>query len=107
LREIIIMRQGRLYVGCLKAELTKDHDLTGKMDPFVRVTVGKVSKQTKSHEEGGLKPVWNQELEFEVNGTEEFMEVEVLDDDGGGKFDFIGKDSFDFGTLVSNPLKDL
>jgi Ca2+-dependent lipid-binding protein len=98
------MRQGILTINCQKATLKKDHDIFGKMDPFVKFVVGNQEKRTKVMEEAGLNPVWDQIITFEINNGEEIVELEVRDDDGGSS-DLCGIGSFDFGPLVANPDK--
>jgi Ca2+-dependent lipid-binding protein len=95
---------GSLTVNCKSAKLEKDADTFGKMDPFVRLTVGKVSKVTNVQEEGGVNPVWNQVLEFEINGEDEFVDIALLDSDGE-KADSLGSGSLDFTALAKLPNK--
>jgi Ca2+-dependent lipid-binding protein len=42
-----------------KAELKTDHDFFNKMDPFVIINVGTLTRRTTAKDEAGKLPVWN------------------------------------------------
>ena len=79
---------GTLKIRPLGAQFAEDHDLIGKMDPYVVVQVGAQKHQTKTASGQGTTPTWSDELVFQVS-NETHMTVTVMDDDVG-KDDFLG-----------------
>lgn len=53
-----------LTVKIESAELIRDVESVGKMDPYVECEVGDASFKTEIQKEGGKNPTWNQELTF-------------------------------------------
>jgi len=51
------------------------------MDPFVVVELNGKKQQTKVHNNGGKKPVWNDTLTFSLLGSETFVKILVYDKD--------------------------
>ena len=49
---------GTLFIRCMHAKLTHDTETFGKMDPYVKVTIGGQSQKTKTHNSGGKTPRW-------------------------------------------------
>ena len=81
---------GTLYIQPTGAKLLKDTDWFGKMDPYCRVTVLKQMQQTKTHNDGGINPKWNQAMwKFKDIPADSKVTVEVYDDDTG-KDEFVG-----------------
>ena len=53
-----------------KAVLEIDSDLLSNMDPFLKVDFpGLESKRTKTAQEGGMTPVWNEKLIFPITSV--------------------------------------
>lgn len=44
------------------AEIFKDFESFGKMDPYLIVKVNKKEYKTKVHQDAGKHPVWNEEF---------------------------------------------
>lgn len=61
---------GNLVLNVQKAVLEKDSDLLSNMDPFLKVEFpGLESKRTKTAQEGGTTPVWNEKLIFPITSV--------------------------------------
>ena len=54
--------------------------MMGKMDPYVLIKKGKEKVQTKTHDDAGQNPVWNQTFEIDIKDTKKFLEVSVRDE---------------------------
>ena len=50
---------GKLEMKVCSAELEREIDLVGKMDPFVVCVVGAEERVSKTVEGGGKNPIWN------------------------------------------------
>ena len=50
----------------VKADLKRDTDMIGQMDPYVEVQIGSVTKKTMAEEEGGKKVFFGATLEFDI-----------------------------------------
>ena len=89
------------------SELIKT-EMFGKSDPYVRINVGSMQQQTRTHENGGSNPEWEQTLTFKCDealvsqllkeSAPEYLRVSVWDDDMGGD-DHMGDGAI--------PLRDL
>jgi len=85
------MPKGTLIIRLIKAELTRNRELFGKMDPFARFVHGSMTIESKVIKGGGMKPEWREDLEFRVKGFDEEISVEILDKESMTKDDSIGK----------------
>jgi Ca2+-dependent lipid-binding protein len=85
-------RNCKLKVIVERAEFKKDADTFGKQDPFVVIECSSYKYQTKVIDEGGKKPVWN----------EEFMLREIINEVEKGSFLCI--QTFDYDGLTSDFL---
>ena len=56
---------GKLLVTPKSALLTRDTETFTKMDPYLIVKCGSVTKKSLVHESGGKKPRWN-EVSFNI-----------------------------------------
>ena len=60
-------KAGTLHVKAVGANLLVDTDLFTKMDQFLRLEMPGVPKQsTKTHENSGKVPVWNETFKFDI-----------------------------------------
>lgn len=73
----------------LGAQLVKDKDIIGKMDPYAIVYVGSQKYQTRVANGMGRTPLWNDEFVLNVSFND-VMEVKVYDSDIGLD-DFVGE----------------
>ena len=67
---------GTLIIKPLSGKLTRDVDTFGKMvsinfvkikDPYCMITIGTQKYRTKTHEDGGKSPAWNESFIHRVN----------------------------------------
>lgn len=72
---------GTLFIKLCNAKLTHDTETFGRMDPFVKITIGSQSMQTKTHNSGGKTPRWEETLKFKLQGNEEELKLAVFDED--------------------------
>ena len=80
-----------LKMKVLGAQLVKDRDFLGKMDPYVIVSVGSQKYQTKVAKGMGKTPLWNEEFIFNVSYND-IIYIKVYDSDIGMD-DFAGETS--------------
>ena len=51
---------GILSLTVIEADLTRDTETFGKMDPFVKFTYGDLKFMTTEKSNAGKKPIWNE-----------------------------------------------
>jgi hypothetical protein len=78
-----------LRVKILGAQLVKDKDIIGKMDPYVILTVGSQKYQTRVANGMGRTPIWNDEFILNVS-PHDVIQLKVYDSDIGID-DFVGE----------------
>ena len=81
---------GGLVVKPLSAQFKKDCDTFGKMDPYVKVTVGSNTLQSKPAKDQGKTPSWQDILNFRVAG-EQSVFVSCFDHDSMSAHEFLGE----------------
>ena len=81
---------GKLQVKPLTAKLTRDTETFGKMDPYCKVWLENEIKKTKTHQDGGKYPSWNDTFTFQRN-LECLLYLEVWDEDTISADDLIGE----------------
>ena len=64
------------------AQGIRNSDWIGRQDPYVVLSIGRMTFRTNTCRSGGTSPVWHQSLQFPV-GNENDLHVRVLDDDIG------------------------
>jgi len=82
--------QGTLHVRPLTARLTHNLDHYSAQDPYVVCHVGDQVQQTAPNPLGGQEPVWNDNLTYNLNGTESDLVLKVYDKDQYSQDDYIG-----------------
>lgn len=80
---------GSLTVTVLKARLTHDTESFGKMDPYVRIQIGKAEQKTVVKQDAGKNPEWNETFEFGARNGE-LLDVSIWDKEDVTKDDFVG-----------------
>jgi len=80
---------GKLTVKPISAQLKRDKDIVGSMDPYVTMRLGDQFFQTVPAVSQGVNPVWNEQFTFNVSGDEK-LRIKVMDKNIG-KDDFLGK----------------
>lgn len=63
-------------------------------DPYVKLTIGTQTYQTKVQQKGGKNPEFNETFEFSIS-TEKQLVVEVFDQEAGGKDRFMAQTTVD------------
>eukprot|EP00475_Leptophrys_vorax_P017073 TRINITY_DN2359_c0_g1_i1.p1 TRINITY_DN2359_c0_g1~~TRINITY_DN2359_c0_g1_i1.p1 ORF type:complete len:359 (-),score=100.27 TRINITY_DN2359_c0_g1_i1:224-1300(-) len=89
----------RYVIGIISAHNLRKADLLGKSDPYVKITVGNVTQQTRVIKRN-LNPTWNEQFVFNVDKACEVV-FEVFDWDAHSKHDFLGSASVSYSELVS------
>ena len=57
---------GILSLNVIEAELTRDTETFGKMDPFVKFKYGELEFRTTEKSNAGKKPIWNETFQINV-----------------------------------------
>ncbi len=97
--------QGKLIIKMLSAQLTYDTEVFGKMDPYATLKIGSQSFKTRTANDMGKTPVWNDIFEVQLRG-EDSIQVALFDKDYGTKDDFIAEGAITLGDLMQNRIVD-
>ena len=65
--------EGHLTLVIHSAQLTRDTDLVGKIDPYVVIMYAGKEYKTKILKEAGLNPTWNESFQLPVSSINERM----------------------------------
>lgn len=96
------MIAGHLTIQLKEAELTRDTELFGEMDPFTVFRYRDQKQKSKVLDEAGKKPKWeNQEFEFEIVDEIDQIEMTVFDEDVTCN-DLVGSTFLQVGNLIIN-----
>lgn len=93
---------GTLIIKPLNAKLTRDTETWGKMDPFCVVKVGGQQQRTRTHNDAGKYPQWNDTLSFKRT-SEMIAEIEIWDKDEVSKNDLIAQGSLAITSYLNKP----
>jgi Ca2+-dependent lipid-binding protein len=69
------------------------------MDPYVKIVVGPYTFRTKTHQEAGKTPQWNDVFEFK-RSTEEYIQFYIFDEDVSSD-DLVCQGSFALSKITS------
>ena len=84
-----------------EANLTRDLEWFGKMDPFVKIECGDQTFKTSTVEEGGKTPKWvDTKVEFDVKNLEDEVQCAVWEEDPGSN-DLVGTAMIKFSALTA------
>lgn len=67
-----LIKEGTLKLTCQHAKITVNTDMSGKMDPYVKITQSDANKKvvssvrTAAHMSGHQSPKWNETFEFNI-----------------------------------------
>ena len=83
------MQAPTLLIRPLAANLTRDTETFGKMDPVVEISIGGKTYKTACHDNGGKNPQWQDVFSHVMSGEQGFT-FNVVDIDTVSKSDPIG-----------------
>ena len=75
------MSAGALSITLVQARLTRDVEVFGKQDPYVKMVYMGTKYKTRFHENAGKNPVWNQTFILQLGSTGDDIKLEVKDHD--------------------------
>ena len=84
------MQAPTLIIRPLAANLTRDTETFGKMDPQIEITIGTKTYKTAVCEDGGKNPQWQDAFTHVLSGEKEFRFV-VMEIDSISKSDLVGE----------------
>ena len=90
-------QQPTLLIKPLSANLTRDTETFGKMDPLVEIHIGGRSYKTACHNDGGKHPQWQDVFTHVLTGEQE-LTFTVMDIDSISKSDVIGEGRVNLGS---------
>jgi Ca2+-dependent lipid-binding protein len=80
---------GILTISVLQGKLYRDTEKIGKMDPFVQINYMGTIFKTKTKNEAGKNPVWNESFDIPIQSMGDFLEITIFDEDNLTN-DFVG-----------------
>jgi len=93
---------GTLKLDVVEAQLTRDTETFGKMDPYVKLNSRMQSFRTKTVNGGGKNPKWSAEsFTIDVKYVGDDLAIQVFDEDPG-KDDLIGESLIKISALTVN-----
>ena len=92
---------GLLQVNVKEARLTRDTEMFGKMDPYVRVTNRMQVVCTSVQKSAGKDPQWHETLDLDVKYIGDDLLFEVIDKEMVND-DMIGSASIKISSLCAN-----
>ena len=70
-----------MHILVQEAKLTRDTEMFGKMDPYVKITSGGTTFKTKVLDGAGKTPKWNQAFDIAFSSQDDKVVVSVFDED--------------------------
>ncbi len=92
---------GILTLTAIGAELKRDTEVFGKMDPYLVIEYHGHKHKTHVHHNGGKHPHWNKTFELQVHSLSDDMIIKVFDEDMMSD-DFVGMGIVKISSLVFN-----
>lgn len=85
----------------MKAKLTRDTEVIGKMDPYARLKMRELVYKTAVQDGVGKEPVWKENFEIGLYSymKEKVLEVTVLDQDVDSD-DIVGTGTIDLASFI-------
>ncbi|CAF1155404.1 unnamed protein product [Adineta steineri] len=84
------MAQGHLRVTIVEAAKLADKDKTDFNDPYVEVYIDEKKKYKTRTLQNVERPIWNETFDFDIWPSNEYVHIDVYDEDEGKKPDVIG-----------------
>mgnify|MGYP001048246055 FL=1 len=82
---------GPLKIKIVSANLTRDTEMVGKMDPYLELSIGgTIVHKTAVKDDVGKTPVWDEEVDYEVKDLSLEVHFKVSDEDWGSD-DIVGE----------------
>ena len=94
------MPSGTLLLTVVEAKLTRNTEMFGKMDPFVKLKIGGNTFTTKVKDGAGKNPVWNQQFTVAVPDSNGDITLECYDEDVMSN-DTVGVTTFPISSLIA------
>ena len=96
---------GLLQLTIIKAELNRDTEFLGDMDPFMVVTYNGISQRTPALQDAGKTPEWNLNLEpFPVSSMADDITFKCFDENFR-KDELIGEAKISVGRICGKEAK--
>ena len=86
-----ILGKTHLIIRPQTAQLTRDTETFGKMDPQVLVHIGGAAYRSSVAENQGKTPFWNDTFTYQVKGNESDLHIMVNEVDMASKNDLVGE----------------
>ena len=85
----------------IEGNLIRDTETFGKMDPYLVIEYKGGKFKTKTHNNGGKRPHWNQVFKLDVHSLSDDLILKVFDEDLTSD-DFVGMGIVKVSSLVIN-----
>jgi Ca2+-dependent lipid-binding protein len=82
--EIVFLNnaQGKFIISSIEAELLRDTELVGNMDPYVLIQLDDQKTTTKAKESQGKQCTWSEKIELKVcQGGNSMLKFRIFDRD--------------------------
>ena len=92
---------GTLKLTVIEAKLTRDTDFWTKMDPWVQLKIRDWQAKTKTMQNAGKTPKWNETFDIKVNYIGDDVNLIIYDEDVVGN-DLVAQTNFKISALCVN-----
>jgi Ca2+-dependent lipid-binding protein len=75
------MTSGKLRINIIEASLKRDTETFGKMDPYVIINTRNQRIRTKTANNQGKKPKWNEAVDIDVKYVGDDLYIQIFDED--------------------------
>ena len=93
---------GTLQLTLISGKLIHDTEVFGKMDPYCVLKLKSTSLKTKTHQDAGKFPSWQQVFNIRTDQVTDIIGLEVWDEDTVSKDDQIGVGFLSVGYLLQS-----
>ncbi|MCO5597581.1 hypothetical protein L7F22_051660 [Adiantum nelumboides] len=84
------MPEGTVEIEIIKGHDLKDVEAFGKSDPYVTLAIGGQKRRSKTINDGGKSPVWNESFLFEIPDGPHDLDIHVFDQEKHGSDEAMG-----------------
>jgi len=98
-----------LIIRPKSGKFVKDIEFFGKMDPFIKITLGNELQKTETASNQGKTPVWKNPLKFRLTSQQlsqpdsVVFNIEAFDEDSKNKENFLGSTTYKLSQVKSRP----